>query len=331
MKRISIAAAILTLLSTGLAHGRECPRIPAPARDIIVQGYYNDARSSIIDPEKQRQNRRDRKDVTTFINGYLHLVDRFVETGDRYSLTCANDRLAKWAEDGAMLGSMTFFGEAIRNWAVISISLAYLRSGPSPDAAQDRLIKGWIRQLTAQAISYFGEKRKTKNNLFYWSGFAAISASVLLDDRSFWNYGAAVYSRAMNDIRPDGTIEAEMKRGQRAAHYHAFAAEALTGIARVAELRGQNLYGCQGKPHARLLRLVDHLLGDSSILAKAADAKQEQLHPQPWMLLAQDRSLRTKAKASAKISTSSFSQRWGGSVALLDDFLKAKAVALSVC
>jgi poly(beta-D-mannuronate) lyase len=226
MKRIAFAASLF-LLGANLAHGRDCPPVPPAARDIIVHGYYGDARKSVIDRQKQQQNRLDRKEVTTFINGYLRLVDRYAETGDRNALKCANDRLARWAADGAMLGSLTFFGEAIRNWAVISISLAYLRSGPSADAAQDRLIKSWIREMTSRAIAFFGN-RKSKNNLFYWSGFAAISASVLLKDQQFRDYGIAAYSRAMNDIRPDGTLAAEMKRGQRAAHYHAFAAEALT-------------------------------------------------------------------------------------------------------
>lgn len=323
MNRILLAASLI-LICAGLAQGRDCPPAPPPTRDIIVHGYYGDARKSIIDPEKQQQNRLERKDVTTFINGYLRQVDRFVETGDRNSLKCANDRLARWAEDGAMLGSHTFFGEAIRNWAVISISLAYLKSGPSTDAAQDRLIKAWIRQMTSRAITFFGE-RKSKNNHFYWSGLAAISAAVVLDDKTFWDYGLAVYARAMNDIRSDGTIAAEMKRGQRAAHYHAFAAAPLTGIARVAELRGQNLFLCRGEAHARLLRMVDRLLEEPDILANAAAAKQDQLRPQPWMLLAQDQSLRTKAEASTTISASAFNQRWGGSVRQLDNVLKAKA------
>lgn len=227
-----------------------------------------------------------------------------------------------------MLGSLTFFGEAIRNWAVISISLAYLRSGPSADAAQDRLIKSWIREMTSRAIAFFGN-RKSKNNLFYWSGFAAISASVLLKDQQFRDYGIAAYSRAMNDIRPDGTLAAEMKRGQRAAHYHAFAAEALTGIERVAELRGENIAACRGEAHARLLRLIDRLLDDSSILANAANAEQEQLSPQPWMLLTYDRSIRAKAEASTKLAAKASNQRWGGSVRRLDEFLKANSTLKS--
>jgi poly(beta-D-mannuronate) lyase len=64
------------------------------------------------------------------------------------------------------------------------------------------------------------------------------------DDRAFQE-GIDAYRRALADMRPDGSLPLETRRGARALWYQRHALASLVTIAEMAAVQGQDLYGLE--------------------------------------------------------------------------------------
>lgn len=83
----------------------------------------------------------------------------------------------------------------------------------------------------------------------------------------------------IRDIREDGSLEREVKRGNRALHYHTFALIPLVFAAELAHERGIDLYGENNRAIGRLANLVIEAVRDPATFSRITPVKQELF---PW-------------------------------------------------
>lgn len=79
----------------------------------------------------------------------------------------------------------------------------------------------------------------------------------------------------MSQIQPDGTMPQEMRRGQRALHYHLFALAPLAYLAEFGEVNGLHLYAEKDYAIKKLATLSANGLIDNSFFTKATGIPQD--------------------------------------------------------
>jgi len=148
---------------------------------------------------------------------------------------------------------------------------------PEENRAQKN-VPTWLAKLSGRVIEYY-EPRNRKNNLRYWAGLAVMSASIAADRQDLFNWALASYDVGIDEIKPDGTLPLEMERGNRAAHYHNFAAAPLVLMAELANENGLNLYSKDDYAIKRLVNFIIRLFSDSSGVVRIPSLPQNQVQP----------------------------------------------------
>jgi poly(beta-D-mannuronate) lyase len=83
------------------------------------------------------------------------------------------------------------------------------------------------------------------------------------------------YRAGVARIQPDGSLPLEMKRGQRALHYHLFAAAPLVYLGEFGEDNGLHLYAEDNDALKRLAELSTLGMVDNSFFVKATGVAQD--------------------------------------------------------
>jgi hypothetical protein len=89
----------------------------------------------------------------------------------------------------------------------------------------------------------------------------------------------ATYEMGIHAIRRDGSLDAEMGRGQRALHYQLYALGPLVMLAELGEANGLDLYAERDGAIHRLVQFDLAAMKDPSLLEKRADAVQDTTAP----------------------------------------------------
>jgi poly(beta-D-mannuronate) lyase len=95
------------------------------------------------------------------------------------------------------------------------------------------------------------------------------------------NSGLIRAREGLGDIGPDGALAREVKRGNRALHYHTFALLPLVFTAELVQRRHIDLYRENNHAIARLANLVIEAVRDPASFAKITPIKQDVF---PWTL-----------------------------------------------
>jgi poly(beta-D-mannuronate) lyase len=66
--------------------------------------------------------------------------------------------------------------------------------------------------------------------------------AIAANDRTMFDWCLVAYRNGIQQITPEGTLPDEMRRGQRALHYHLYAASPLVYQAEFGQINGINLY-----------------------------------------------------------------------------------------
>jgi poly(beta-D-mannuronate) lyase len=260
-----------------------CPAIEHLSADLTTDRFYSDSKSSIIDPEKW-------KAYVASSGPYKELGQQIVDAADAYRLTgsrqaaeCALLHMDAAARDGALTGKMSS-NQAyyVQGWVIGAIAIAYLKVKDSGliQSGQEQDILPWIVKVVHQTMDYYDARRQketgdAENNHLYWAGVEIAAAGMAANDTKLFDWGIETYRVGVAAIRPDGSLPLEMKRGQRALHYHLYALAPLVYLAEFGEDNGLNLYAEHNYALKKLADLSTGGLVDNSFFVKAAGTQQD--------------------------------------------------------
>jgi poly(beta-D-mannuronate) lyase len=253
----------------------ECPAAPPPVRDIKAQGYYTDAKSSVVDEDKRRQN----AEMVKPLNDYLRQIATWSDGGGD---ACAAAWLAAWAKGGALLGEMVHVNndqsDYMRQWELDGAAMVYLKVKRAATPEQQAAIDPWLIEIAKRNLDYWNNPKKHRNNHYYWTGVGVLAAGIATGNAALLEQGKAVYLKGLGDIEADGTLPMEMARGEKALHYHNYALAPLVVMAEIgSHATGEDWYGWRDH---RLDLLAERVLSgwrDNSWFAEKAGVPQEKL------------------------------------------------------
>lgn len=281
-----------------------CDAPPPAVSDIAANSYYNDANHSVIDPARRADNIASTAPVEQFLAGVARSASRYQERSKPADAACALAWLGDWAHHNAMLGKMSseqaYF---VRKWTLGGLALSYARVQPAATPAQRQAIEAWFTTLADATLVHADTRKGKRNNHYYWEGLAVTAVGGVTRNQRFLQWGHGVFDNAMAQVAADGSLPAEMARGAKALHYHAFAAAPLAMMASILDLQSPVLD-----------RLADFTLAaarDPSSLGKATGVQQEAADDLPFAVIYARHTGQQVAPAAVK-----WQARLGGDLAL---------------
>jgi len=259
-----------------------CPAPPAFASTISAEGYYTDKQYSIIDPQKLAAFNEASAGPTHLGQFTTRAADEYRSQGSRAAANCVYSLLtaaaAADAWDGKMPGNN---GVYLQNWMLSATAIAYLkvRNSGAGTAQEDAAIQEWFRRVAARVHEYFEDQTARPgsdawNNHMDWAGLALAAQGVADNDAEALLWGIAAYRLGIDAIQPDGSLPAEMARGQMALHYQLYALGALVMLAELGEANGVPMYAQREGAIHRLVRFDVAAMRDPGIIAKRTGVAQ---------------------------------------------------------
>lgn len=257
--------------------GVSCPAGPKLQSSFKARSYYTDESHSIVDPELRAGYVDDVKGYQKSAQQVVRLADQYRATGDPALPLCVADLLHGLADSNVLGGQMDGpQAYTVRAWMLNAYAVSWLkvRAGVHGDAGETAEILTWLRRLARDTAKY-NDRINRRNNLRYWAGLAVMTSAIATDDDQLFNWAINSYRIGIKQIEPDGSLDAEMRRGSRALIYHNFAAAPLVLMAYLAEKNGIDLIGENDRALSRLVTLVVHGLDDPSWIAQRAGVPQQ--------------------------------------------------------
>lgn len=260
-------AALLFVFGASLMttrHATACD-VPTPLKSIDPPGFYDDAAGYARAVQPMR--------------GFIAKLNKAAEVGD---WSCAVDLLHAWAGADALMGPISGYqGYYERSWAGTDFALVILRMPNEVKAAHaDKfaVIDPWLQRIAiatrdANAINHL------HNNLVYWAGLNLVAIGTATNQPQLIDSGLIRAREGIRDIGPNGALEREVKRGDRALHYHTFALLPLVFTAELVQRRNIDLYKENDHAISRLANLVIDAVRDPASFAKITPIKQNLF---PW-------------------------------------------------
>lgn len=203
------------------------------------------------------------------------------KAADERDLDCVMDLLAGWARGGALLTiGANYQGDFERSWAGTDFALALLRFPNASTKADHRFqqIKPWLIRI-AEETRDADRINHLDNNLVYWAGLDLMSIGTLTDRGDLVDAGISRARQGIRDIGAHGELERELKRGERALHYHNFALIPLVFCAELASRRKIDLYAENNGAIRRLADLVVRAVQDDRSFGALTNVPQQLF---PW-------------------------------------------------
>jgi poly(beta-D-mannuronate) lyase len=260
-----------------------CPAIVQLSPDLTTDRFYSDSKSSIIDPEKWKAYVASSGPYKDLGQRIVDAADAYRTTGSREAAECAIRHADAAAKDGVFTGKMSS-NQAyyVQGWVIGAIAIAYLKVRDSGLITQEQAheIPSWIVRVVQQTMDYYDTRRQkgtgdAENNHLYWAGVEISAAGIVADNRKLFDWGMDAYRIGVAQIGTDGSLPLEMRRGQRALHYHLYAVAPLVYLAGFGENNGLNLYAEHNYALKKLAVLSTQGLVDNSFFAKAAGIAQD--------------------------------------------------------
>lgn len=109
----------------------------------------------------------------------------------------------------------------------------------------------------------------------YWAAWGVMTAGIVLNDQSFYNWGLYEAKLGIQDIQKNGTLPLELDRGKKAYNYHHFAAIPLFMMAHTADVNGDDLFGLNGQGLQRLGEVILDNMENQTLFEELTDEKQD--------------------------------------------------------
>lgn len=260
----------------------DCPAAPPFAKTLESSSYYVDSHASVIDRQKLAAYQK-ASEAPTHLSQFAALAaDAYLSKGSRAAAVCVYSLLEAAAKAKAWAGKMPGYSSVyVQNWMLSAVAISYLKVRESGVAKphQDATIQKWFEVVAGRVEDYFGRAVSRgysdgRNNHLYWAGLAVAAASIADNRRKDFEAGISAYRMGVDAIQADGSLIAEMNRGQMALHYHLYALAPLIILAELGEANGIDLYDeDQGAIH-RLVSFCVAGLEDPSLLEKRTGVAQ---------------------------------------------------------
>ncbi|WP_226800685.1 mannuronate-specific alginate lyase [Burkholderia sp. Z1] len=259
-------AALLTLgaIFCAVPSAHACD-IPAAVTTIDPPGYYDDAAGYARAVKPMRD-----------------FISRLNTAADKGDWSCALSLLESWAQADALMGRISGYqGYYERSWAGTDFAMVILRMPRDVrDANRARFdaIDPWLERIAiatrdSEAINHL------HNNLVYWAGLDLIAIGTVTGNASLIDSGLLRVREGIRDIGPDGALAREVKRGNRALHYHTFALLPLVFAAELVQRRHIDLYRENNGAISRLANLVIDAVENPASFTAITPIKQDLF---PW-------------------------------------------------
>lgn len=237
-----------------------CPEPEHLSPDLTTDGFYSDRKSSIIDPAKLKAYTASSGPYKRLGNQAVDAADAYRTTGSRAAAQCVLKLLNTAAADGVFSGKMSSRqAYYVQGWVIGAAAVAYLKirnSGVVQPQSHAALI-AWMKTVARQTMDFYDPARsggEAANNHLYWAGVEIAAIAIAADDRSLFDWAVACYKNGVQQITADGILPLEMRRGQRALHYHLYAIAPLVYLAEFGKENGIDLFT---ENDFALKRLVD--------------------------------------------------------------------------
>jgi poly(beta-D-mannuronate) lyase len=258
---------VLLALSVFFGSGRiaRACDVPTPVKSIDPPGFYDEAAGydKAVKP----------------MRGFISQLNHAADTNQ---WSCTLDLLEGWAKADALMGPISGYqGYYERSWAGTDFALVLLRVPPEVKNANAKrlpVIYSWLGHI-AVATRDSDAINHLHNNLVYWAGLNLVAIGTVAHRRDLIDAGLARAREGIHDIGPDGALEREVKRGDRALHYHTFALIPLVFTAQLALQRNVDLYKENNHAIGRLANLVINGVISPASFAKITPIKQNLF---PW-------------------------------------------------
>lgn len=250
----------------------ECPPPVHLSADLTTDGFYSDSKGSVIDPIKWKAYAESSGPYKKLGDEAVAAADAYRSTGSRAAAQCVLHLLSTAAADGVFTGKMSsnqaYF---VQGWVIGALAISYLKVRDSGLTSRDEVasLSKWMKAVARQTMDYYDAKMakpggELQNNHLYWAGVEIAAIAIAADDRKLFDWAVAAYRNGVKQITPEGTLPQEMRRGQRALHYHLFAVSPLVYLAEFGEDNGVDLY-TENKGALKLLvdRSIAGLAGSS--------------------------------------------------------------------
>jgi poly(beta-D-mannuronate) lyase len=240
---------------------KNCSMAPAPVEDLMGVGFYNDPKNSITDPTLLAKNNASLKPVRDYLIAVTQMVDKAALQRDVDAGGCAISWLQTWAAGNALEGNMNDQGSLEHVWITAGLALAYLKLRDTGLVTVDagKPIETWLATSSDSIEPQFDAARSHlgPTNLQDWAGLAIAAVGVAVNDPARFGWGMQRFREGTRQVTKDGSLPLEMRRGQRALHYHTFALDPLVMLAEIGEANGLPLYD---ENHGALRRLAERTL-----------------------------------------------------------------------
>ncbi len=250
--------------------------------DLTTEGFYGDSKGSVIDPVKMKAYAESSGPYKNLGNVTVAAADAFRTTGSKEAAECVRLLLNTSAKDRVFTGKMSstqaYF---VQGWVIGALAVSYLKvrgSGLIP-ADESAKITVWMQDVAKQTLDFYEGRTSftgawQKNNHLYWAGVEIGAIGIAANDRKMLDWAVVAYRNGLTQIALDGTMPEEMRRGQRALHYHLYAASPLVYLAEFGEDNGIDLYAEKDHALQRLVKLSTNGLLDNSYFEQKAGVKQ---------------------------------------------------------
>jgi poly(beta-D-mannuronate) lyase len=226
---------------------------PAPVHlspDLTTDGFYSDSKSSIIDPAKWKAYAESSGPFKNLGDQAVAAADAYRATGSREAAQCVLGLLNTAAADGVFTGKMSSRqAYYVQGWVIGALAIAYLKVRDSGLARHEEAtsLTNWMKSVARQTMEYYDAARskpggEAENNHLYWAGVEIAAIAIAADDRPMLDWAIATYRNGVQQITPEGTLPLEMRRGQRALHYHLYAIAPLVYLAEFGSDNGIDLF-----------------------------------------------------------------------------------------
>ena len=240
----------------------DCPDPVHLSPDLTTDGFYSDSKSSIIDPAKWKAYSESSGPYKKLGDQAVAAANVYRTTGSRAAAQCVLRLLNMAAADGVFTGKMSSRqAYYVQGWVIGAVAIAYLKVRDSGAIQpKDRAaLTSWMKSVARQTMDFYDAATgkpggASGNNHLYWAGVEIAAIAIASDDRSMFDWAVTTYRNGVQQITPEGTLPLEMRRGQRALHYHLYAIAPLVYLAEFAKDNGLDLFA---ENNFALKRLVD--------------------------------------------------------------------------
>ena len=243
-------------------------KCPAPVHlspDLTTDGFYSDGKSSIIDPARWKAYQESSGPIKNLGTQAVDAADTYRSTGSRDAAECALKLLETAATDRVLTGKMSSRqAHYVQGWVIGALAIAYLkvRGSGFVSAGENATLTAWMTAVAKQTMDFYDAAKakpggENQNNHLYWAGVEAAAIAIAANDRQLFDWAVATYRNGIAQITPEGTLPLEMRRGQRALHYHLYAIAPLVYLAELGEDNGIDLFA---EDNYALKRLVNRAI-----------------------------------------------------------------------